>query len=184
MISIYLIIAIVCAVLLIVTVALGGVVSDVDIGGGDLDIGGPDVGVDYGDFVGPGVSPLSLPIVLAFGTTFGGVGALFEQMGFDPFLIPIISVFLSILTAGGMYLFIVWLFVKTQATSVVDLSSLVGKEGTVSVAIEPGKQGQIVVVTVERGRTLVPAVSDVAIPTDAVVEVQAVVGNGVRVTKK
>jgi len=85
MISVYLIIAIVCAVLLAVTVALGGLIDHVDFGGHDFDIGGHDVdmggvdaGGDYGEFHGPGISPLSLPIMLAFGTTFGCVGALLE----------------------------------------------------------------------------------------------------------
>ncbi|MFQ6106928.1 MAG: hypothetical protein ACE5QF_05005 [Thermoplasmata archaeon] len=190
MISIYLIIAIVCAILLIVTIALGGLMGEVDVGGDfdvggpDLDVGGPDIDLGYGDFAGPGISPLSLPIILAFGTTFGGVGALLEQAEFNPFIIPMVAVLVSVITSGGMYFAITWLFVKTQASSSVDLSSLVGQEGTVSVAIKPGKLGQIVVVTEERGRTLIPAVSEETIPTDTVVEIQAVVGNGVRVIRK
>jgi hypothetical protein len=187
-ISIYLIIAIVCAVLLIVTVALGGLAGDVDVGG-DFDVGGPDLDmggpdVDFGEWGGPGISPLSLPIILAFGTTFGGVGALLEAADYDEFIIPIIAVFVSIFTAGGLYLAIMWLFVKTQASSTVDVGGLIGQEGTVSVAIKPGRQGQIVIVTEERGRTLLPAVSDMAIPTDSVVEIQSIVGNGVKVTRK
>jgi hypothetical protein len=56
--------------------------------------------------------------------------------------------------------------------------------GTVSVAIKTGKKGQIIVVTEERGRTLLSAVADEPIPQDTIVEIKAIVGNGVRVERK
>ncbi len=191
MISVYLIIAIICAVLLIVSVALGGFEGDVDLGGHDLDmggpdvdVGGPDVDVGHGDFSGAGISPLSLPIMLAFGTTFGGVGALLEAGGYDPFITPLIAIFVSIIIAAGMYMAMSYMFVKTQASSSVIVSSLIGQQGTISVAIKPGKVGQVVVVTEERGRTLLPAVADTPIPQDAIVEIKGIVGNGVKVERK
>lgn len=198
MISIYLIIAIVCAVLLIISVALGGFADDVDmgghdidvggpdldVGGPDLDLGGPDVDVGYGDFSGAGISPLSLPVILAFGSSFGGIGALLEVSGFDPYMTPLIAIFVSIIIAAALYMGLVWMFVKTQASSTVSMRGLIGQQGTISVAIKSGKVGQIVVVTEERGRTLVPAVAEEPIPVDAIVEIIGIVGNGVRVERR
>jgi hypothetical protein len=197
-ISIYLIIAIICAVLLIVSVALGGFADDVDMGGHDIDVGGPDldvggpdvdlggpdVDVGYGDFSGAGISPLSLPVILAFGSSFGGIGALLEVSGFDPYITPLIAIFVSIIIAAALYMGLVWMFVKTQASSTVSMRGLIGQEGTISVAIKSGKVGQVVVVTEERGRTLIPAVAEGPIPVDAIVEIKGIVGNGVRVERK
>lgn len=198
MISVYVIIAIICVVLLIISIALGGFGDDFDMGGHDFDVGGPDldvggpdmdlggahVDVGYGDFGGAGISPLSLPVILAFGSSFGGIGALLEVAGFDPYITPLIAIFVSIIIAGALYMGLVWMFVKTQASSTVSMRELVGQEGTVSVAIKAGKVGQIVVVTEERGRTLIPAVAEKPIPVDAIVEIKGIVGNGVRVERK
>lgn len=193
-ISIYLIIAIICAVFLIISIALGGFGDDLDMGGHDLDVGGDfDVGgadidagfdVGHGDFSGAGISPLSVPIIMAFGASFGGVGALLELAGFDIYMTPIISIFVSIIIAAALYFALTWLFIKTQATSSVSMRTLIGEQGTVSVPIKTGKIGQIVVVTDERGRTLLSAVADEPIPQDAIVEVKAIVGNGVKVERK
>ncbi len=183
-------IAIVCAILLIISVALGGLADhdfdfgghDIDIGGADADVGGPDMG--YGDFQGAGISPLSLPIVLAFGTTFGSVGALLEQAKYDPYFVPLLAVGASAAVAGIMYVAISKMFVKTQASSNVNPKVLVGRDATVSVAIQPGKMGQVLVVTEERGRTLVPAIADEAIPTDTAVMISEIVGGSARVKRK
>ena len=189
-ISIYLLIAIICAILLIVTVAMGGFTGgDFDAGGGfdvegpDLDLGGLEADVGYGDFTGVGISPLSLPIVLAFGTTFGGVGAVLEQVGVNMYAIPFIAMLVSVLTAGIMYVVVVKVFVGTQTSTVVHPRDLVGEQGIVSVAIKPGRTGQVVVVTTERGRTLLPAIAEEAIPTDTTVTIEAVVGHSVRVKR-
>jgi hypothetical protein len=117
-ISIYLIIAIICLVFLIVSVALGGFGDDFDMGGHDVDVGGDfDVGgadadaafdAGHGDFSGAGISPLSLPIIMAFGTTFGGVGALLEQANFGMFMTPIIAIFVSIIMAAALYFALTW----------------------------------------------------------------------------
>ncbi|MEE8183648.1 MAG: hypothetical protein V3T94_05830 [Thermoplasmata archaeon] len=184
-ISIYLLIAIICAILLIVTVAMGGFAGgDFDVEGPDLDLGGLEGDVGYGDFTGAGISPLSLPIVLAFGTTFGGVGAVLEEMGyFHPWAIPFIAMLVGVLTAGVMFVVVLRVFVKTQTTTVVHPKDLVGEKGIVSVAIKPGRTGQVVVVTTERGRTLLSAIAEEAIPTDTAVTIEAVVGHSVRVKR-
>jgi hypothetical protein len=64
------------------------------------------------------------------------------------------------------------------------MRDLVGKDGETTMPIKPGSPGQIMVVTEERGRTLVQAVSDVDIPTNAMVSIVEVVGNGVKVVLK
>jgi hypothetical protein len=189
-ISIYLLIAIICAILLIVTVAMGGFTGgdfdaggDFDVEGPDLDLGGFEGDVGYGDFTGAGISPLSLPIVLAFGTTFGGVGAMLELAEVNIYVIPFIAMLVSVMTAGIMYVVVVKVFVRTQTTTVVHPKNLVGEKGIVSVAIKPGRTGQVVVVTTERGRTLLPAIAEEAIPTDTAVTIEAVVGHSVRVKR-
>jgi len=190
MISIYLIIAIVCAILLVISVALGGLADhdfdmgghDIDLGGADADVGGPDMG--YGDFQGAGISPLSLPIVLAFGTTFGSVGALLEQAEYNPYFVPLLAVIASAAVAGIMYFAISKMFVKTQASSNVNPRLLIGRDATVTVAIQKGKVGQVLVVTEERGRTLVPAIADEMIPTDTAVLISEIVGGSAKVRRK
>jgi hypothetical protein len=190
-ISIYLIIAIVCAILLMVTVAMGGLADgdfdaggDFDVDGPDVDIGGPDADVGYGDFSGAGISPLSLPIVLSFGTTFGGVGTVLELMDINMYAIPFIAMMVSFVTAGLMYMFVVKAFVRTQTTTVVNPRNLVGENAIVSVAIKPGKTGQVIVVTEERGRTLLPAIAEEAIPTDVTVTIESLVGHSVKVKRQ
>jgi len=191
MISVYLIIAIVCAVLLAVTVALGGLIDHVDFGGHDFDIGGHDVdmgaidaGGDYGEFHGPGISPLSLPIMLAFGTTFGGVGALLEQAGYNIYIVPMVSLVASALSAGALYFGVTSLFVKTQTTSTVDPRALVGRDAIVSIAIKRNMIGQVLVVTEERGRTLCPAVADEPVQTGTAVIIKEMSGGNMKVLRK
>jgi len=147
------------------------------------DIGGIDFDHDVGADVDTGLSPLSLPIVGVFGTSFGGFGTLLEALGFQPILVPILATVFAVLTAGGMYVVMLNVFVKTQAETRVDLESLTGSKGQVLVPIRPGQPGQIVVVTEARGRTLLQAIADEPIGTDEHVIVDAAVGNSVKVHK-
>jgi len=52
------------------------------------------------------------------------------------------------------------------------------------VAIQPGRLGQVLVVTEERGRTLMPAIADETIPTDAAVTIIEIAGGSARVKKR
>ncbi len=157
-------------VLLLVVLVLG------DIGGLDFD---HDISAD----VDTGLSPMSLPIVGVFGTSFGGFGALMEILGFGPVVVPILATAFAALTAGGMYVVMLNVFVKTQAETRINLEDLKGFKGQVMVPIRPGQPGQIVVVTEARGRTLLQAIADESIGTDEHVMVDAVVGNSVKVHK-
>ncbi|HKZ89414.1 MAG TPA: hypothetical protein VJ300_04055 [Thermoplasmata archaeon] len=158
-------------VFLVVVLVLGDLGDFFDFGG--------DVGTD----VDAGLSPISLPVVGAFGTAFGAFGTIFEGLRYDPLLTAVLAVAFAALTAGGVWLLMFNFFVKAQAETRVDLGDLVGFKGQVSIPIRPGQPGQIVVVTEARGRTLLQAIADDGIGTDEHVVVESVVGNSVKVRK-
>lgn len=167
--SIYVWIMLAFLVLLLLVMVLGDIGADFD-----HDVG---VGVDTG------LSPLSLPIVTAFGTAFGGFGTIFEALDFSPIVVPLLALACAALVGGGMYVLMLNVFVKTQAETRVDLASLVGHRGQVMVPIKPGQPGQVVVITEARGRTLLQAISEETIGTDEHVILDEVVGNSVKVHK-
>ncbi len=147
------------------------------------DIGDIGFDTDVDADVDTGVSPLSLPVIGVFGTAFGGFGTLFESLGYGVLLTPILAVILATLTAGGMWVVMLNVFVKTQAETRVSMPELVGFKGQVMVPIRPGHPGQILVITEARGRTLLQAIADEAIDRDEHVVVEALVGNSVKVHK-
>jgi len=168
--SLYTWVMIAFLLLLVLTLILG------DIGGQDFD---HDIGLD----VDTGLSPLSLPIIASFGTAFGGFGTILEVLGFGELLTPLLAAVFAILVAGGMYVVMLNLFVKSQAETRVDLAALVGYKGQVMIPVRPGQPGQIVVVTPARGRTLLQAIAEEPIGTDEHVVVDSIVGNSVKVHK-
>ncbi|HKZ62963.1 MAG TPA: NfeD family protein [Thermoplasmata archaeon] len=174
--SIYVWIAAVSLLFLIILAAIGS--FGVDFGGD------ADVDLDYGEFTGPGISPLSPPLLATFGTAFGAIGALLELGGWSTVLTAVGASLGALLIAVGMFLFVAKFLVRAQASSDVDPASLVGREGQIMVPIQPGAQGQVLVITPERGRTLLPAVSTEAIPRDAIVEILGFAGGAANVRKK
>jgi len=177
-ISLYVWIAMISLLFLIVLVALGGYGLDI---GGDVDA---DVDLDYGDFGGPGISPLSLPLVAAFGTTFGAVGALLETSGTSDVLAAIGATASAVLIAGAMYWAVGKFLVKAQASTEVKPDTLIGRDASVVIPVRPGSQGQILIITEERGRSLFPAIANEDIPRDAVVEITGFTGGVANVRKK
>lgn len=150
-----------------------------------LDFGGDaDVDFDYGEFTGPGISPLSPPLLATFGTAFGAIGALLELSGQGPLPAAVGAAIGALVIAVGMFLFVAKFLVAAQASSDVDAARLVGREAQVMVPVRPGAQGQILVITPERGRTLLPAVSVEEIPRDALVEILGFAGGAANVRKK
>ncbi len=147
------------------------------------DIGGVDFDHDVPSDVGTGLSPLSLPILAAFGTAFGGFGTIFEVLNFGVLWTPLLAAIFAGLVGGGMYVLMFNVFVKTQAETRVDLTELVGYKGQVLVPIRTGQPGQVVVITEARGRTLLQAIADQEIGTDEHVVIESVVGNSVKVHK-
>jgi hypothetical protein len=199
MISFYLIICIIGLILLIAFAVMGGFSGDFEAEMGDMDVDvGHDIDVgDVGDIDadvdvnhdidagghGGGPSPLSLPILLVFVTSFGAIGMILEVFELLWIYIPIISAIVSLGVAGFMFVVMVKIFSSTQSNSVVPLHKLVGMRAMVSVKIRKNSEGQIVVVRPEKGRMLIGAIADENIPNDSVVQIVEVVGNVVRVKK-
>lgn len=176
--SLYLWIALISLLFLIVLVALGGYGFDIDA---DVDA---DVDVDYGEFSGPGISPLSLPLVAAFGASFGSIGALLEMADLHPALVAGLAALLAIVIAASLLLFIQRFLVRAQATSEVRPGTLVGRRAQVTIPIRRGSQGQILVITEARGRTLFPAQAEEVVDRDAIVEIIGFEGGVANVRKK
>jgi membrane protein implicated in regulation of membrane protease activity len=195
---VYLTITVVFAVLLIAMGLMGGLggVFDLhlDAGGGadaGVDLGGAgagdighDVATDAGQFSGPGISPLSPPVLFVFGTFFGAFGTILEitqalpQIGV-PFLAGILSAVITI----AVYFMMVRIFVQTQATSEYRLKDLVGTRGEITIPSSPGSRGQVLVVTDAAGRTLLSAVSDQSLNRGDRVQVTGVEGSSLVVEK-
>lgn len=186
----YLVIAIICAVILVAMAALGDFDTDADFdtdvdfdvdADADVDIGHFDSG--HGDFTGSGISPLSIPILLIFGTGFGAAGTILEALEYEPLVVPIIAGVVSAAVAGIMYVVMVRVFVRTQGSTAVGLQDLVGHEGLLTIRVDEGDPGQVVVVTEKRGRVTAPAVAAESIPTNTQVKVTGVVGDSVKVVR-
>ena len=183
-INIYVLIALICGLLMIAMFFLGDFGGDVDVDVDmdvDVDLGHIELG--HGDFQA-GLSPLSLPIMLMFGTSFGAFGYIFEQFIDNQFIVPLLSILVSAVVAGVMYLLVLKIFVRTQTSSDIRLGQLIGQDAIVSIPIKKDSIGQIIVTTEERGRTILSAVSDEEIPSDSIVEIIKVMGDGVFVKKK
>lgn len=173
---IYLIIAIICGLLLIVMAALGG------HGDSGMDMG-TDADIGHGDFSGTGISPLSIPILLVFGTMFGCVGGILEALEWDALLTPIVGLIVSGIVTAVTYVIMVRVFVKGQGSTAVGLADLVGLTGVATIKITMKEPGQIMVSTDARGRVTAPAIAKEEIPTNAQIKVIEVVGNSVMVER-
>ena len=174
--SLYLWIALISLIFLVVLTVLGGQGLDV---GGDVD-----ADVDFGQFSGPGISPLSLPLVASFGTTFGATGALLETQGFSTLAVAGSATVSALVISMGLFVFVQRFLVRSQTSSDVHPAELVGRSAQVMVPIHRGATGQILVMTEERGRTLFPAAAEDEIPREAVVEILGFSGGVANVRRK
>jgi membrane protein implicated in regulation of membrane protease activity len=121
--------------------------GDVEIPGASIEIGdaGPVGGIDAPDVA---VSPLSPITVATFVTTFGGVGALALQLfNVDPRMSLLWAVVAGLGSAGLMYLFVSQFLVRSQASSEMHRSELIGMEAEVTVPIGESSPGQVTYVT-------------------------------------
>jgi membrane protein implicated in regulation of membrane protease activity len=120
--------------------------GDVDIPGADIQISAGDVGgIDAPDVA---VSPLSPITIATFITTFGGVGVLTTQVfGVDPRWSLVWATGSGLATSGLMYLFVSQFLVRSQASSELRRSELVGIEAEVTVPIGENATGQVTYVT-------------------------------------
>lgn len=102
---------------------------------------------------GSGLSPFSPLMVATFSTLFGGLGFIslgtFEMLKIIPTSISnvvsvLISSSLGIILSSYFSYFLVKIFVKTETTSNLSISKLIGSEAEVTVDLEPGKVGEVV----------------------------------------
>jgi membrane protein implicated in regulation of membrane protease activity len=189
MISVYLIIAIVCAILLMIMAFMGGFGGDAEIGGHDVDVGGHDMDMGHydaghGDYSGSSLSPLSIPVLLVFFTTFGSVGAILEATGLNWLVVPAVAAVCGVAMAGLLYVVVLKALVKSQGSTDTTPSELVGLDGLVTIAIKEGEPGQVVVSTEKRGRTTVKATAKGPIDSNVAVKVIGIAGDAVIVQKK
>jgi len=175
---VYVIMGVASLAILLLMFIFGGL--DLDIGGGapdvDLDV---DTGFDLGDASGMG--PLSIPMILSFTSLMGGVGAILTYFEFNPIATPFVAGIGSLICSALIFLIMNYFLKTFSADSTVKFQDLVGKKGTVSVPINPGQEGQIILFTEQRGRTLVPAVSEKQIPNNVSIIITGVQGDTVRV---
>lgn len=122
--------------------------GDVDIPGVDISISGdvgPAGGIDAPDV---SVSPLSPITIATFITTFGGIGVLTIQLfGVDPRWSLLWATGAGLAAGGLMYLFTSQFLVRSQASSELHRSELVGLQAEVTVPIGESSPGQVTYVT-------------------------------------
>ena len=171
---VFLAIGLICGIILIVLMLMGGMDFGVDVDGGfDMD---HDVGHDVG---GGGPSPLSMPVLLSFGTMFGVSGFLIEINYGDPVLAAGLAAVLGAIMSGVMYLIMVTLFKAGEASTDFKPDDAVGEQGEVTIPLEKGKIGQVMVVTEARGRTLITATCDQDLPMHTRVNIVGISGDRV-----
>jgi hypothetical protein len=150
------------ALFIVVTGGLSGIdMPEVDIDipqidlPGDVDIPGADIQISAGDVPSAGidapdvtVSPLSPITVATFITTFGGIGVLTTQVfGVDPRWSLLWATGGALGTASLMYLFTSQFLVRSQASSELRRTELVGLQAEVTVPIGESSPGKVTYVT-------------------------------------
>jgi len=172
-ITLYLAIGIFCAMILIVSMLFG---AD-GIGDADVDLG-------FGD-AAAGVSPLSLPVMMMWGSSFGCFGALFTSMGWGSLAVPMGSAGVATLLSAVFFVVVYKVFVKTQSSSDVRYTDYIGRYAITTIPIKGGgDNGQVLLSTAERGRTVLIASADEDIPKDTDVVIKEVIGSKVKVERK
>jgi len=139
---------------------------------GDHDVGDHDVEHGHG-----GPSIFSMRIIAAFATGFGGFGAIARYYEISYMLSSLIGL-ASGLAVGAIVYFIVKFLFTQQASSAVEVGTLVGREATVDVIIPAGSMGKIQL-TAKGGTVSLMAKSGngEAIQHGAIVTIKSVVGD-------
>jgi membrane protein implicated in regulation of membrane protease activity len=118
--------------------------GDVDIPGGHVDIGGPDLPVHGIDAPDVHVSPLSPITIASFITTFGGIGVLSTQFfAVDPRFSLVFATIGGLIVSGLMFLFYSQVLIRSQGSSEVRQTELIGIEAEVTVPIGERAPGQV-----------------------------------------
>jgi membrane protein implicated in regulation of membrane protease activity len=157
--------------------------GDVDIPGANVDIGGPDLPVHGIDAPDVHVSPLSPITIASFITTFGGIGVLSTQFfGVDPRLSLVFATVGGLVVSGLMFLFYSQVLIRSQGSSEVLRSELIGLEAEVTVPIGEASPGQVTYET-KAGRmsSMARSVDGRAIPRGQFVRIVRFIGSMVLV---
>jgi len=190
--TVYIVVAAIFAILLLIMALSGGLSGAMDI---HVDIAHPDIppdmggvghdmSTDSGQFSGATISPLSLPILFAFGAFFGAFGALLEiTQTFPTIVVPFFAGGMAALLTGIIFWVLVKLFAESQGKTEYKMIDLVGMAGEITIPAAPGTRGQVLVITDARGRTLLSAVSSEAVGTGDRVKVTGIQGNALVVEK-
>jgi membrane protein implicated in regulation of membrane protease activity len=152
--------------------------GDVDIPGADIHIGGPDLpaaGIDAPDV---SVSPLSPITIASFVTTFGGVGVIATQFfEVDPRISLLWATGGALVLSGLMFLFYSQVLIRSQGSSEVRRSELIGLEAEVTVPIGESAPGQVTYST-KSGRmsSMARSMDGRAIPRGQFVKIGRMIG--------
>jgi membrane protein implicated in regulation of membrane protease activity len=156
-----------------------GLPGDVDIAGADIHIGGADMPAAGLDAPDVSVSPLSPITIASFVTAFGGIGVLALQFfKVDARWSLLWAAGGAVVISGIMYLFYSQFLIRSQGSSEVKASEIVGLPAEVSVPIgKGGATGQVTYAT-KAGRMLSMAksVDGEEIPRGRLVKIVRVVG--------
>jgi membrane protein implicated in regulation of membrane protease activity len=157
--------------------------GDVDIPGAGIHLGGPDVptgGLDAPDI---GVSPISPITIASFITAFGGIGVITSQFfKIDPRWSLVWATGGAVVLSGLMFLFYSQFLIRSQGSSEVRASELIGLPAEVTVPIGEAATGQVSYLT-KAGRMLSMArsVDGREIPRGQLVTIVRVIGHTVLV---
>lgn len=122
--------------------------GDVGIPGADIHVSGPEIAPAGLDAPDVSLSPLSPITIATFVTTFGGIGVLAVQFfDVDPRWSLLWATLGALLLSGVMYLFYSQVLVRSQASSEVRRSELIGLQAEVTVPIGETSPGQVTYVT-------------------------------------
>jgi membrane protein implicated in regulation of membrane protease activity len=152
--------------------------GDVDIPGAGIHLGGPEVPAAGLDAPDVSVSPLSPITIASFVTAFGGIGVLATQFfKIDPRWSLVWATGGAVVLSGLMFLFYSQFLIRSQGSSEVKSSEIVGLLAEVSVPIGKDKTGQVTYST-KAGRMLsmAKAVDGSEIPRGHLVKIVRVVG--------
>jgi membrane protein implicated in regulation of membrane protease activity len=152
--------------------------GDVDIPGAGIHIGGPEIPAAGFDAPDIQLSPLSPVTIATFVTTFGGIGVLAVQFfGVDPRWSLLWATAGALVLSGLVYLFYSQILVRSQASSEVRRSELIGVQAEVTVPIGETSLGQVTYLT-KSGRmsSMARSIDGTAIPRGQFVKIVRLVG--------
>jgi len=175
LVSVYLVIMIIGAILLFVVMFMGHDFH-VEAGGGDIDHGGA------GE-VGHGPSAFSLPVILSVVTAFGAFGVIFENAGVGVIQVPLLSMVFAVMIGVVTFVAMYKMFTLTESTTRLKYEDLVGMRGAVSIPLKDGGEGQVIFTPPGRGRVQMTAIADDDIEREEVVVALELVGNTMKVKR-